>query len=528
MANITDSLDSLQIDEKKKKLFTSTLSGDTDSTEVQAPEIGSHELVFQEKLGSGCFGTVYKGLCRGKQVAIKKLLAQDLDQNVLDEFRKEVQIMTHLRHPNIVLFMGACTEPSHLAIVTELMPRGNLFDILHSNIEISLIQKVKWAKDIAQGMNWLHCSKPPIIHRDLKPTNLLVDENWTVKLCDFGLSAVKRSESLQDNGVAPGTPLWMSPEVLRGKPLNEKSDVYSFAIVLWEVMTRKEPFETHDSYNNFVRAVCDKRERPPIPADVPAPIKKLMEAAWNEDPSARPSFDQIINYLDEAMIECALDNDMDAQGLWSNNFKGKDTVDFAKFAKALYATLKLPPPGPKDLQFRLLSALCALSNKRDDRQVATLERFSLFTKWFGPLKGAKKNILDTMQTVCENPWFHGDIERPGSETLLEPQKPGTYLVRVSLTEPEKTPFTISKVGKDGKISHQRINIMKDRSGYYVYLKSSKGQKKIEAQGGLDVLINTAPKELYLKKPCPGSKFTSYFKTVREKTGYDQAPEDDDE
>lgn len=79
------------------------------------------------------------------------------------------------------------------------------------------------------------------------------------------------------------------------------------------------------------------------------------------------------------------------------------TVDFAKFAKALYATLKLPPPGPKDLQFRLLSALCALSNKRDDRQVATLERFSLFTKWFGPLKGPKKNILDTMQTVCENP-----------------------------------------------------------------------------------------------------------------------------
>jgi serine/threonine protein kinase len=70
--------------------------------------------------------------------------------------------------------MGACTEPSHLAIVTELMPRGNLFDILHSNIEISLIQKIKWAKDIAQGMNWLHCSKPPIIHRDLKPTNLLV------------------------------------------------------------------------------------------------------------------------------------------------------------------------------------------------------------------------------------------------------------------------------------------------------------------------------------------------------------------
>jgi serine/threonine protein kinase len=73
----------------------------------------------------------------------------------------------------------------------------------------------------------------------------------------------------------------MSPEVLRGKPLNEKSDVYSFGIVLWEIITRKEPFEHHDSYNTFVRAICEKKERPPIPEDCPAPIRKLMEGLTN-------------------------------------------------------------------------------------------------------------------------------------------------------------------------------------------------------------------------------------------------------
>jgi serine/threonine protein kinase len=111
-----------------------------------------------------------------------------------------------LRHPNIVLFMGACTEPGNFAIVTELLPGGSLHDLLHNpKVAISLLQKVKMLKDIALGMNWLHCSKPAIIHRDLKPTNVLVDEHWNMKICDFGLSAINRTESIVDQGVAPGT-----------------------------------------------------------------------------------------------------------------------------------------------------------------------------------------------------------------------------------------------------------------------------------------------------------------------------------
>jgi len=205
------------------------------------PEIQPEELEYLEKIGGGCFGSVYRGRCRGKEVAIKKLFRQDVDEKTLNDFKKEVHIQSQLRHPNVLLFMGACTTPGKMALVTEMMPQGNLASFLHDpKIDISLYKRIQMARDCVLGMNWLHCSNPVILHRDLKPSNLLLDEHLNVKVCDFGLSAVKaRGEKLQDKGGIPGTPLWMAPEVLMGKPLDEKSDVYSFGIVLWEIVTRK-------------------------------------------------------------------------------------------------------------------------------------------------------------------------------------------------------------------------------------------------------------------------------------------------
>jgi len=148
---------------------------------------------------------------------------------------------------------------------------------------LTLLKILTMAKDVAQGMNWLHLSKPPIIHRDLKPTNLLVDENWNVKICDFGLSAWQLNKTLQDPGVAPGTPLWMSPEVLKGRTLSEKADIYSFGIVLWEMLTGKEPFEDHDDYERFVTAVCEQGERPEIPEDMHPSLQVLLKECWNDN-----------------------------------------------------------------------------------------------------------------------------------------------------------------------------------------------------------------------------------------------------
>ena len=100
--------------------------------------------------------------------------------------------MRRLRHPNIVLFMGAVTRPPNLSILTEFLPRGSLYWLIHRpNLSIDEKRCLLMALDVAQGMNYLHSSNPVIVHRDLKSPNLLVDKNWVVKVCDFGLSHLK-------------------------------------------------------------------------------------------------------------------------------------------------------------------------------------------------------------------------------------------------------------------------------------------------------------------------------------------------
>jgi hypothetical protein len=137
-------------------------------------EIHPDEIVLGAKLGDGCFGAVFRGVCRANDVAVKIPLVQLLDEAQLLLLRTEVEIMSANPHPNIVLFMGACTIPGQFKIVTELM-HGDLDTLLkRSSLRFSLFDKMRMAKDAALGVNWLHCSNPPIIHRDLKAANLLV------------------------------------------------------------------------------------------------------------------------------------------------------------------------------------------------------------------------------------------------------------------------------------------------------------------------------------------------------------------
>lgn len=505
----------------KTRLIASTLSSDSSTSELQTPEIEKGEIRLEEKIGGGCFGNVFKGTVRGKTVAIKKLHAQDMDQATLEEFRKEVEIMTHLRHPNIVLFMGACTEPGNFAIVTELLSGGSLHDLLHNpKIPISLLQKVKMLKDIALGMNWLHCSKPPIIHRDLKPTNVLVDEHWNMKICDFGLSAINRAESIQDQGVAPGTPLWMSPEVLRGKPLNEKADIYSFAIVCWEILTRKEPFENHDSYNNFVRAVCDDKERPPIPEGTHPSLASLMEACWHEDCDLRPAFSAILPILDDAMLKIGIP-DPNMRTFWKKLSGGgyKDRLPFTTFAKHLWHELGLGSAVPKTASYKCMHSLLANRHDHDEDDTVSIEKLGLFYHWFGPLfkKSAEGTIVDMVQLICSKSWFHGDISRQESEQLLSGKK-SAFLIRLSMTDPETSPYTISKVNSEGVINHQRIYAQNNAPGYYVVSKSGSKSTEIQAPD-LSELVHKLKK--LIGKPLEGNKYRSFFLSEPEMGGYEE-------
>ncbi|KAK8651504.1 hypothetical protein V6N13_141105 [Hibiscus sabdariffa] len=263
-----------------------------DDADVGKCEIPWEDLDIGERIGIGSYGEVYHADWNGTEVAVKKFLDQDFSGAALAEFKGEVRIMRRLRHPNVVLFMGAVTRPPNLSIITEFLPRGSLFKILHRpHSQVDEKRRIKMALDVARGMNCLHTSTPTIVHRDLKSPNLLVDKNWTVKVCDFGLSRLKHNTFLSSKSTA-GTPEWMAPEVLRNEPSNEKCDVYSFGVILWELATQRLPWSGMNPMQ-VVGAVGFQNRRLDIPKELDPLVARIIWECWQTDPNLRPSFAEL-------------------------------------------------------------------------------------------------------------------------------------------------------------------------------------------------------------------------------------------
>ncbi|XWS59541.1 hypothetical protein CRYUN_Cryun08bG0131000 [Craigia yunnanensis] len=266
--------------------------------EVDGLDIPWSDLVLRERIGAGSFGTVHRAEWNGSDVAVKILMEQDLHAERFKEFLSEVSIMKRLRHPNIVLFMGAVTQPPNLSIVTEYLSRGSLYRLLRKPGVREVLderRRLSMAYDVAKGMNYLHRRNPPIVHRDLKSPNLLVDKKYTVKVCDFGLSRLKANTFLSSKSAA-GTPEWMAPEVLRDELSNEKSDVYSFGVILWELATLQQPWGNLNPAQ-VVAAVGFKGKRLDIPHDLNPQVAAIIEDCLANAPGKRPSFYNIMERL---------------------------------------------------------------------------------------------------------------------------------------------------------------------------------------------------------------------------------------
>lgn len=267
------------------------------------------ELKCGSLLGVGSSCSVYKGFYRRTRVAIK-MLRNTQASNLTKEFYREIAAMSQLRHPNLVLFMGACVSPS-MAIVTEFCGGNTVYSLLHeqSNVMLSWKQRLTMAKDIAMGMCYLHECKPPILHRDLKSLNLLLKDPVTspadpvcVKITDFGVARILENDCLMTG--TTGTLHWMAPEVLSNKPYSLMADVYSFGIVLWEICARDVPYRSMHPMAIPLKVVQNK-ERPNlsvIPSTCPDKMKVLISQCWQHEPSRRPDFGQILDVLES--IDC--------------------------------------------------------------------------------------------------------------------------------------------------------------------------------------------------------------------------------
>lgn len=201
------------------------------------------------------------------------------------------------RHPNIVPFLAAVVEPPQLCIVTELCGNGSLYELLHQKRVVLPLERIlHLARGVAAGMSYLHANR--IVHRDLKSLNVLIDVYDNAKIADFGLTKCRTATSSMMNMVA-GTPLWMAPEVMTRKPYDEKADVYSFGLILWETATNKLPFEGLD-HMGLLMAVGMQGERPPLPEvgpRCPQELISLIQDCWHADPSKRPAFKEVLARL---------------------------------------------------------------------------------------------------------------------------------------------------------------------------------------------------------------------------------------
>ncbi|EME30481.1 Probable serine/threonine-protein kinase drkD [Galdieria sulphuraria] len=261
-------------------------------------------LRIGEPIGKGSFGTVSEGRYHGTRVAVKTIRRGDqvgdalASEESIEQFKKEAELNCKLRHPNIVLFMGICVEPSFVCIVTEFMERGTVRDLLLSKSRLEWNIRLNWALDTATGMAYLHSLEPCIIHRDLKTTNLLVDRGFNVKICDFGLSRFMSKDSVMS---AVGTVQFAAPEVLKHERYTEKADVFSFGTVLWELCSRERVFRGVPQIDVYKRVVAGRM--PEIPPECDPRYRAMIEMCWDMSPECRPSFEDLVEMLSDLLTE---------------------------------------------------------------------------------------------------------------------------------------------------------------------------------------------------------------------------------
>lgn len=263
-----------------------TTTANTNTTELI--NIPFEQLKDLQWLGSGAQGCVFKGYYKNEEVAIKKVRSKE---------EANVKHLMRLNHPNLVKLKGVSfNDEKFSCIVMEYCPYGQLYTHLSSLKDKELLkptQMLDWSRQIAHGMNYLHMNK--IIHRDLKSPNILISYHNQIKISDFGASKKFTDKSMVMS--FKGTVAWMAPEVIRNEQCSEKVDIYSFGVVLWELMTCEVPYKSLDQ-NSIMWGVGSNKLKLPVPSTAPEGLRMLLLQCLNIKPRNRPSFAQILRHLD--------------------------------------------------------------------------------------------------------------------------------------------------------------------------------------------------------------------------------------
>lgn len=261
-----------------------------------------HDITLDgtEPLGVGTHGSVFSGMYCNQPVAVKFAQFSTVDgltqAGALETLQQEVSILSRIRHPNIVKFYGGCLHPPTVFIVEELMEK-DLSSLVHgSEMLLALDDVLRIGKDIATGLFHLH---PTIVHRDLKPANVLLDKRGVAKISDFGLARFKLSNCMSTKQPDAGTMAYMAPECFQENLVTPRADVYSWAIIMAEMLTGQLPWYGCPTMA-IIYNVVFKQERPELPEDeerCPPDLASLIKDCWNPDPKARPGTGEVVKLV---------------------------------------------------------------------------------------------------------------------------------------------------------------------------------------------------------------------------------------
>jgi len=259
---------------------------------VREMKVGENSLEFWGVIKRTGFGDMYEGRWNRDPCIIKKIVLADKPE-VIEELAHEISLITRIRHPNIVQFYAVSLKHPMFYIISEYCDNGGLNNILEdSSLHLPLSQRLQYAVDAANGMKHLHSLR--IIHRDLKVSNMLLDKDNAVKIADYSISKFVDDPNFFSSEEAVRT---RAPEVTDDgkKGHTTQSDVFSYGICLWEILTRSVAFA--DTSSIQIRRAIVAGVRPPTGDIWPKEVANLVEACWDPVPGRRPSFDEIIRIL---------------------------------------------------------------------------------------------------------------------------------------------------------------------------------------------------------------------------------------
>lgn len=265
--------------------------------------VNMRDIEMIKVVGKGSFAEVYLAKWKGVKVAAKMTVLEAVPLEIIEDFKREVFLMSKLRHPNLLPLYGASIDERSIVLITEFMDHGSLESLLHkARIDrkpLPFRKCLQFTYDMALGLYYMHSLDIPIIHRDLKPGNVFLTDSNHVKIGDFGLSKAFKKDSRPGNfGITGGTGSYryMAPENYKNLRYDEKVDVYSFAMIVFEMFANQKPFFRH-SPEKAAEKASKKHDRPPIPHHVNPEIARLIEMCWTRDPKKRPTFEQIVSAL---------------------------------------------------------------------------------------------------------------------------------------------------------------------------------------------------------------------------------------